>query len=424
LREEFDRGIDVQLDEEHSVHDVAALLKEFLRDMPDPLLTRELYTAFINTTCEPHCLYYLSLTYSILISAAVLELDEQQSVTQLLIYLLPVCNSDTLHRLLEFLSTVADHANDQHTKDGQEIPGNKMTYSNLATIFGPNLLHKQKSSDKEFSVQSSARAEESTAVIAVLQRMIAGCHTLFMVCGSAKRTYEESLTPEEPFSLSERRSSSDSNKVSSGEVSPYDNNSPVLSERRGEPGSPASEQQFPVVEQVPDWSREPSKGSHGNMSEDNSHSSQEGLDGPHGDVKLQTDAKRTHTALECRTHPPITRLYTAPHSQTGRPRLQLNINPAVTSHLNSMQGSLRSPSDGRFPPPYNAHRRVTGSQSSPQLATPPRHQLQPGRQITPQTDSGQVVPQSAEWQDWQRERWQIWQLLSSDNADTLPETLV
>ncbi|MED6263765.1 hypothetical protein CHARACLAT_007934 [Characodon lateralis] len=419
--------------------------------MPDPLLTRELYTAFINTT--------------------LLELDEQQSVTQLLIYLLPACNSDTLHRLLEFLSTVADHANDQHTKDGQEIPGNKMTYSNLATIFGPNLLHKQKSSDKEFSVQSSARAEESTAVIAVLQRMIAGCHTLFMVPPDLqnevlmslletdpdvvdyllRRKASQSpdlLQPEEPFSLSERRSSSDSNKVSSGEVSPYDNNSPVLSERRGEPGSPASEQQFPVVEQVPDWSREPSKeehaniwgtwhstlkpvlknqsytGSHGNMSEDNSHSSQEGLDGPHGDVKLQTDAKRTHTALECRTHPPITRLYAAPHSQTGRPRLQLNINPAVTSHLNSMQGSLRSPSDGRFPPPYNAHRRVTGSQSSPQLATPPRHQLQPGRQITPQTNSGQMVPQSAEWQDWQRERWQIWQLLSSDNADTLPETLV
>lgn len=52
LREEFDRGVDVQLDEEHSVHDVAALLKEFLRDMADPLLTKELYTAFINTTCE------------------------------------------------------------------------------------------------------------------------------------------------------------------------------------------------------------------------------------------------------------------------------------------------------------------------------------------------------------------------------------
>lgn len=44
--------MDMQLDEEHSVHDIAALLKEFLRDMADPLLTKELYTAFINTTCE------------------------------------------------------------------------------------------------------------------------------------------------------------------------------------------------------------------------------------------------------------------------------------------------------------------------------------------------------------------------------------
>jgi hypothetical protein len=50
------------------------------------------------------------------------------------------------------------------------MTGNKMTPLNLATIFGPNLLHKQKNSDKEFSVQSSARAEESTAVISVLQQ--------------------------------------------------------------------------------------------------------------------------------------------------------------------------------------------------------------------------------------------------------------
>lgn len=40
----------MQLDEEHSVHDVAALLKEFLRDMPDPLLPRELYPAFLHAS--------------------------------------------------------------------------------------------------------------------------------------------------------------------------------------------------------------------------------------------------------------------------------------------------------------------------------------------------------------------------------------
>lgn len=58
-----------------------------------------------------------------------------------------------------------------------------MTSLNLATIFGPNLLHKQKSSDKEFSVQSSARAEESTAIIAVVQKMIENYEALFMVGG-------------------------------------------------------------------------------------------------------------------------------------------------------------------------------------------------------------------------------------------------
>lgn len=52
LREDFDMGVDVQLDEEHSVHDVAALLKEFLRDMPDPLLPRELYPAFLHANSE------------------------------------------------------------------------------------------------------------------------------------------------------------------------------------------------------------------------------------------------------------------------------------------------------------------------------------------------------------------------------------
>ncbi|XP_035806258.2 rho GTPase-activating protein 6 isoform X2 [Amphiprion ocellaris] len=449
LREEFDRGIDVQLDEEHSIHDVAALLKEFLRDMPDPLLTKELYTAFINTT--------------------LLDSDEQQSVTQLLVYLLPACNSDTFHRLLEFLSTVADHAHDQQDKDGQEITGNKMTSLNLATIFGPNLLHKQKSSDKEFSVQSSARAEESTAVIAVLQRMIASYHTLFMVPPDLqnevlmslletdpdvvdyllRRKASQSpdlLQAEETFNLSERRSSSDSNKASSGEVSPYDNNSPVLSERRGETGSPASEQlfrvpeQYSLVGQVAGWNRDPgadswgSKGSHGNMSEGSSRSSQEGLDGLHGDGRQQTTVQRTQT--ECRPHPPVTRVCTTPHVESGRTRLQLNINPSMTAHLNSMQGLQRGNSrpqggvnagEGGPPPPYNAHHRLASSQSSPLLATAPQPPLQHGKPSAMQSNSttdAQMVPQSPEWQDWQRDRWQIWQLLSSDNADTLPETLV
>uniref|UniRef100_A0A8C9TVX9 Rho GTPase activating protein 6 n=1 Tax=Scleropages formosus TaxID=113540 RepID=A0A8C9TVX9_SCLFO len=236
LREEFDRGADVRLDEEHSVHDVAALLKEFLRDMPDPLLTRELYAAFVSTMSLSH--------------------EEQHGVLQLLIYLLPPCNSDTLQRLLRFLSTVAAHAPDAQGKDGQEVTGNKMTSLNLATIFGPNLLHKTKISDKEFSVQSSARAEESTAIIGVVQKMIAECEDLFLVPPDLQNEVLMSLLETDPdvvdyllrrkasqwsntdmtrsddrISLDERHFSSDSNKASSGDVSPYDNNSPVLPDR-------------------------------------------------------------------------------------------------------------------------------------------------------------------------------------------------
>ena len=52
LRDEFDSGKDVKLNEEHNPHDVAALLKEFFRDLPEPLLTRDLYSPFVATRSE------------------------------------------------------------------------------------------------------------------------------------------------------------------------------------------------------------------------------------------------------------------------------------------------------------------------------------------------------------------------------------
>ncbi|XP_048399992.2 rho GTPase-activating protein 36 isoform X2 [Stegostoma tigrinum] len=160
LRDEFDQGLQVVLDEEHSVHDVAALLKEFLRDMPDPLLPKELYSAFINTMT--------------------MKQEDQLSILQLLIYLLPPCNCDTLLRLLELLSKVASHAHDTLGEDGQEMTGNKMTVVNLATIFGPNLLYREMLSDKDYSVQA-AQVEESSAIIGVIQKMIENYSTLFTV---------------------------------------------------------------------------------------------------------------------------------------------------------------------------------------------------------------------------------------------------
>eukprot|EP00061_Rhincodon_typus_P017500 g46212.t1 len=160
LRDEFDQGLHVVLDEEHSVHDVAALLKEFLRDMPDPLLPKELYSAFINTMKDTLglpiaetgllcnfqqmilvqassagletsktklffccCGYFLlNATYfwSLPSLSGAMKQKDQLSILQLLIYLLPPCNCDTLLRLLELLSKVASHAHDTLGEDGQE----------------------------------------------------------------------------------------------------------------------------------------------------------------------------------------------------------------------------------------------------------------------------------------------------------------
>ncbi|KAM8976459.1 rho GTPase-activating protein 6 isoform 2-T2 [Pelodytes ibericus] len=533
LREEFDRGVDVVLEEEHSVHDVAALLKEFLRDMPDPLLTRELYTAFINTI--------------------MLDADEQLCTLQLLIYLLPPCNCDTLHRLLHFLSTVASHADDTFDKDGQEITGNKMTSLNLATIFGPNLLHKQKSSDKEFTVQSTARAEESTIIISVVQKMIENYESLFMVPPdlqnevlislletdpdvvdyllrrkASQSSSPELLRSERTFSIEERHSSTDSNKASSGDVSPYDNNSPILSERSAiarQDNIANSEKHFKMPEhhtlvghllsktrenspaqsttKVPEetihiWGtwhttlKTPAKepgladaGSYGNLHESTSmqqgqHSQSHGTQAQNWSMCKTSSPEldngrpnirrtQTSTALpEFRTHIPVSRFFSTPQTEMGKRSLDhsskcehhltlgsveditkevLPCTQNKPAPLNLRQWDI-SKNDAKLPPPYPGSLKQATAQPyrstifpaeqalwklpRPEMAvgtssvrTPSTEQSVQSRHTSlknPTTNSNNLAEQ--DWQEWQRERCQIWKLLSADNPDTLPETLV
>ncbi|KAM9320535.1 rho GTPase-activating protein 6 [Gastrophryne carolinensis] len=526
LREEFDRGIDVALEEEHSVHDVAALLKEFLRDMPDPLLTRELYTPFIHTI--------------------MLDPEDQLTTLQLLLYLLPPCNCDTLHRLLQFLATVATHADDAVDKEGQEITGNKMTSLNLATIFGPNLLHKQKSSDKEFTVQSTARAEESTTIISVVQKMIENYESLFMVSPDLQNEVLISLLETDPdvvdyllrrkasqssspdlvrsegsFSIEGRHSSTDSNKASSGDVSPYDNNSPVLSERsviarqESEKALKAAEHQTLVNQLLsktkespsPQWcSKEAATepfdiwgtwhstlktatqdqgitGSYGNICE--SSSLQKGQCSlSHGNLTQnwplcknvagevdngKLNVRRTYTSSDipdCRPHNSVTRICSAPQTEASKRNLEqktrcrqhasrstedmtednasctLNRPPPLNLRLSDINRN-----EARLPPPYPG----SGKGAAQPLRSPvysaeqavwrlPRSETVVGDSLgrnpsteqqnrygsvkTPANNQNNKDLTDPGWQDWQRERWQIWELLSADNQDTLPETLV
>ncbi|XP_070710555.1 rho GTPase-activating protein 36 isoform X2 [Pempheris klunzingeri] len=176
LREDFDMGVDVQLDEEHSVHDVAALLKEFLRDMPDPLLPRELYPAFLH--------------------ANLLRGVDQLQYLQHLLYLLPPCNCDTLLRLLSLLHTVQSFAQDSIGTNDEEIPGNKMTAANLAVIFGPNLLQRERG---EVSTHIYAMGiEDSTAIINATLVLVQNYRRLFTVSAELQQEVLMSLIQTDP----------------------------------------------------------------------------------------------------------------------------------------------------------------------------------------------------------------------------------
>lgn len=93
---------------------LAALLKKFLRDLPDPLLCAKLSPLWTS-------IYKL-------------EGEEQRKVTQLLVSLLPRPNRSVLEVLVYFLNWVSSFA---HVDDET---GSKMDIPNLATVLGPTLV--------------------------------------------------------------------------------------------------------------------------------------------------------------------------------------------------------------------------------------------------------------------------------------------
>ncbi|NXX45849.1 RHG18 protein, partial [Tricholaema leucomelas] len=91
-------------------HDAASLLKLFIRELPQPLLTVEYLKAFQDVQNLP-------------------TRKQQLQALNLLVLLLPEANRDTLKVLLEFLQRVIDHRDK-----------NKMTLKNVAMVMAPNLF--------------------------------------------------------------------------------------------------------------------------------------------------------------------------------------------------------------------------------------------------------------------------------------------
>ncbi|XP_005384065.2 PREDICTED: rho GTPase-activating protein 1 isoform X2 [Chinchilla lanigera] len=109
VQHKYNMGLAVDFDQYNELHLPAVILKTFLRELPEPLLTFDLY---------PHVVGFLDIEESQRVEATRQELRT-----------LPEENYQVLRFLTAFLVQVSAHQ-DQ----------NKMTNTNLAVVFGPNLL--------------------------------------------------------------------------------------------------------------------------------------------------------------------------------------------------------------------------------------------------------------------------------------------
>ncbi|KAL3178098.1 hypothetical protein MRX96_038627 [Rhipicephalus microplus] len=157
--------------------------KEYLRDLPQPLLTRDLYQPFLYTQ-------------------RVRERSKQLDILRQLVRLLPTHSRDTLWALLKFLNTVAENSVDKKSSTGQPLPGNKMDAHNLATMLGPNILRFSKTSEKDkFIVENLERAEERCEVILVVRQLIENYEELFRVSAEDLDSLYKRLLVESPEDL-------------------------------------------------------------------------------------------------------------------------------------------------------------------------------------------------------------------------------
>lgn len=127
-------------------HAVAGALKCYLRELPEPLMTFELYSDWFKAAGEK-------------------DLQEKLEQFRVLLKKLPPENYNNLRYLVQFLSLLSEH---------QAV--NKMTPSNIAIVLGPNLLWPKAEGEAALFDMASA---SSVQVVTVVEPLIQYSSSLF-----------------------------------------------------------------------------------------------------------------------------------------------------------------------------------------------------------------------------------------------------
>uniref|UniRef100_A0A8C8VLQ8 SH3 domain-binding protein 1 n=1 Tax=Pelusios castaneus TaxID=367368 RepID=A0A8C8VLQ8_9SAUR len=128
-------------------HAVAGALKSYLRELPQPLMTFELYDDWFKV-------------------ASFKDLEGRLECLQETCRKLPKDNYNNLRYLIRFLAKLAEH---------QEV--NKMTPSNIAIVLGPNLLWSRQSEGDP--LQLDMASVSSIQAVGVVEALIQNAETLF-----------------------------------------------------------------------------------------------------------------------------------------------------------------------------------------------------------------------------------------------------
>ncbi|XP_058240125.1 rho GTPase-activating protein 7 isoform X2 [Hemibagrus wyckioides] len=166
--------------EGQSAYDVADMLKQYFRDLPEPLVTSKLSDTFLQ-------IYQF------------IPVEQRLQAVRAAVCLLPDENRDALHTLLCFLSDVAANVSE-----------NQMTCTNLAVCLAPSLFHlntarRDASSPRVMSRKNTLGKpdqrdlNENLAATHGLTHMIQECRKLFQipeeVCGCRNSYMEQALVP-------------------------------------------------------------------------------------------------------------------------------------------------------------------------------------------------------------------------------------
>ncbi|XP_014602153.1 PREDICTED: unconventional myosin-IXb-like isoform X2 [Polistes canadensis] len=161
LKVKMDEGDLEKVDfENYQVHVLAAVLKSFFRDMPEPLLTFEYYDDFLHAAnlTDPH---------------------DRISTLFAILKKLPKPNFDLMERLIVHLARVALHEVD-----------NRMSSSALAIVFAPCILRTNRTLPAQDSLQDVGRQTRCVETIVqeklrVVRATLADINTLESACHTA-----------------------------------------------------------------------------------------------------------------------------------------------------------------------------------------------------------------------------------------------